>query len=69
MHELAQLRSNLCESLRQLAKEVMKREFELMSAHDAAELLASVRFTAEHLSAAAAPWARLSDSIRESWQG
>ena len=65
--ELAPFRSNLCELLRQTAKGVMKREFELMNTHDAVELLAAVRQAAEELSAAAATWARLSDSIRDSW--
>jgi hypothetical protein len=66
--ELAVLRSDLCESLRQVAKGVMKREFELMNeTHDAAELFGAVRKAAEELCAAAATWARMSDSMRDSW--
>lgn len=68
IQELAPLRSHLCESLRQVAKGVMKREFELLNTHDATELFTSVRRTAEELSVAAATWARLSDSMKDSWQ-
>jgi hypothetical protein len=67
LQELAPLRSELGESLRHVAKQVMKREFELMNTHGAVELFAEVRKIAEELSAAAATWARLSDAMRNSW--
>jgi len=66
--ELAALRCDFCQLLRELAKEVMKREFELMNVQDAQEMSASVRRTAEELSAAAATWARVSDSMKQSWR-
>ena len=67
IQELVPLRDALAEELRQLARELLNRERELLEAHEVHEFAALVRGVAEHLSAAAASWARLSDSIRASW--
>jgi hypothetical protein len=67
MQELVPMREALAEELRQLARELMRRELELMEVHEVPEFAAAVRRIAEHLSAVAASWARLSDSIRGSW--
>jgi hypothetical protein len=61
------MREALAEELRQLARELMRRELELLEVHEVPEFAATVRRIAEQLSAAAASWARLSDSLRASW--
>jgi hypothetical protein len=65
--ELGAPRSKLCRQLEELVRILMRRELELMQTHEAHEFAALVRKTAEELSAGAATWARLSDSIRDNW--
>jgi hypothetical protein len=57
----------LSQELQELTKLVAEREPELMEANEIAAFARTVRKTAEELSAAAATWARVSDSIRERW--
>ena len=66
--ELEPLRAALCQLLRDLARLLTKRELELMQAREAAEFAAIVRSIAGELGAAAATWARASDTIRGSWK-
>jgi hypothetical protein len=60
-------RAQLSEMAFELARGIMKCEFELMNAQDPAALSVTVRKLSELLSTSAATWAGISDSIRHSW--
>ncbi len=62
--ELIPPRTKLCQLLRDLTQLLTKRELELMDARETVEFAATIRKVAEELAAAAATWARTSDSIR-----
>ena len=65
--ELAGPRKIVGEQLFELSRVLMKHEFEVIQLNDADAFETKIREIAEKLNAAAATWARLSDSIRESW--
>jgi len=65
--ELDPARAKLRQLLSDLTRLLMKREFELLHAQEAIEFASTVRTIAGELGAAAATWARISDSIRSNW--
>src|SRR5262249_10336099 len=66
--ERAPMRQGLAAELGRLSEDLMRHELELLDAHEAGDFARVVRPIAERLSVSAASWARLSDSIRHSWQ-